>query len=440
MKRMSIILYLGILFGIFSCEEPDYPKNIYDENPEVLPNPSITSISPSDSAFSGIGIITISGENFSTSLDRNLVYFNGNSGIVQSATATELVVKTANIIADSVKIQVTVLGAYEFAGWDNYGLYSSVLPWGGFDPLGTSLWGIEVDNSENLIVSDQGDEFLYRVFANGNQDSVIFGDYGPRNRADAIRLGPNSQYYMAMNYKKIYTLEEPIPGATGTESVLANVPGNIRATSLDFDEYGNLYVGVKTNVLYKINIGNGESVLSVVDTLTEDILVTAVRVFENYIYYISEYIGSDTLAVKNGIWRNEILGTDSFGDEELVIDWKAVLGEFATKPLDITFAADGSLIVGVDYVDASSYEALGPGLYEVSLPYFDVLPVPIYEDVYKAPASKLSWGNDKYLYVNNRNTATPPEGVEWDYKPVDQLGIYRIDMDRLGAQYHGRSL
>lgn len=435
MKRMSIFLFIGVLVGLFSCEEPNYPDNIYDENVEGLPDPVISSVSPDDSAFAGIGILTITGENFSTANDRNLVYFNGNAGIVQSSATTQLVVKAPNLVADSVKIQLAVIGAYNFAEWDNYKLYSPVNLWGGFDQLATSLWGIEVDNNENLIVSDQKEEILYRVFSTGDKDSVIYADYGPRNRADAIRLGPNNQYYMAMNYKKVYRIEEG-----GNEIAFASVPGNVRATSLDFDEYGNLYVGGKSNILYKINVLNGETTLINASTLPEGILIIAIRVFDGYVYSMGKYSGTDTNTVTNGIWRNEILNADSLGKTELVIDWDAALGGNATKPLDLTFASDGVMIIGVDYVDPSSITTLGPGLYELQPPYFAGTPTPIYEEVYSAPASKITWGNGNYLYINNRNTASEPEGVSWDYDPVKQRGLYRIDMAKTGAPYYGRSL
>ncbi|MFQ6678007.1 MAG: IPT/TIG domain-containing protein [Fidelibacterota bacterium] len=436
MNRFSTILLLILVGCFFSCEEPNYPDNIYEENPEVLPNPTITSISPPDSAFSGIGIITITGTNFSSEIGKNLVYFNGNAGTVQSASPTEIVVKAAKIVSDSVKIQVAVIGAYEFAEWDNYGLYSSVVPWGGFDPIGTSLWAIAMDPNENLYVSESGDREILRVFANGTADSVVFAEHSKKIKAIGMRFSTTDTIVMAMVDKKIYST-----GSHDDATELARLPSNTRAYTLDYDSDGNMYAGGRSNILYRINLGAGETEFSEETTLPEDVHMNTIRVYENYVYILGEYIGSDTVVdAVNGIYRAAIISADSLGPSELVLDWDDALGEKATKPLDFTFAADGGMIVGVDYDDPSSYETLGAGLYEVSPPYSGVVPVPVYEDVFKAPGTKLVWGNDKYLYVNNRNTASPPDGVSWDYKPIDELGLYRIDMARLGAPYYGRSL
>ncbi len=433
MNRIPIITLIILAGCFFSCEEPDYPDNIYSENPEVLPDPTISNVSPADSAFSGIGIVTITGQNFSTRVDQNLVYFNGTTGIVQSASATELVVKAPNIVADSVKIQVAVIGAYEFGEWNNYGLYPPVIKWGTFDPLGTNLWGLEIDNDENMVISDRSNKILYRVFSNGEVDSLEFGDYSPRLQAFAIRLGPSDTYYMAMNHKSVYTIEEG-----GREDAWADLPNRTKAYALDFASTGILYAGGQRNVLYQIDINSGETDFVPADTLPDGILINSVRVFEDYVYMIGDYSGDDSLAVQNGIWRCEIISADSVAPAELVIDWDDALGANATKPLDLSFDASGNMFVGVDYMDPSCYECLGPGLYLVQAPY--TTPEPFYQEVFKAPGSKMSWGNDKYLYINNQNSAVPPDGVTWDYSPTEVKGPYRVDMDRLGAPYHGRSL
>ncbi len=435
MNRIKSISLLILVGCFFSCEEPTYPDNIYDKNPEVLPNPTITSVSPSDSAFSGIGIITITGTNFSETIDKNLVYFNGYAGTVQSASSTELIVKTAKIVADSIKIQVAVIGAYEFAEWDNYGLYSSVVPWGGFDPLGTSLWAIAVDPNENLYVSESSNREILRVYASGTADSIVFAEHSKKIKAIGMRFSTTDSIVMAMVDKKIYST-----GIHDDAAELVRLPSNTRAYSLDYDSNGNMYAGGRSNILYRINLGAGETDFSEEAILPEDVHMNTIRVFENDVYILGEYIGSDTTVdAVNGIYRAAIVSADSLGPAELLLDWDDALGENATKPLDFTFAADGAMIVGVDYNDPSSYETLGAGLYEVSSPYTGVTPVPVYEDVFKAPGTKLTWGNDKYLYVNNRNTASPPEGTSWNYKPADELGLYRIDMARLGAPYYGRT-
>ncbi|MFQ6604134.1 MAG: IPT/TIG domain-containing protein [Fidelibacterota bacterium] len=434
MKRFTLILGL-ITIGLFSCESPNYPEKIYNDNPDVLPDPVITSIAPADSAFAGIGILTITGENFGSDINRCQIYFNGNPGEIQSLSATELVVKAPNLVADSVKIQISVIGAYEFAEWDNYKLFPAVVSWGGFDPLGTNLWAIAIDNSENLFVSESENREILRVFPNGEADSVTFAAHSAKQKAIGMRYyAANSSLILAMSHKNIYEVDEG-----NDANNIVRLPSNTRAYDLDFDSYGNMYAGGRRNVLYRINLGAGESSFTSAVTFPDDVHLNAIRVFEDYVYVIGEYIGSDTTAVLYGIYRTAIVSSDSLGPVELLLDWEAALGADATKPFDLTFALDGTLIVGVDYIDPSSLASLGPALYKVSPPYADATPEPIYAEVLPAPATKLTWGNNNYLYVNSRNTATVPDGASWDYNPVNYKGLFRVDMTKQGAPYYGRT-
>ena len=114
---MRILLLLRftmpISFLIFSCEDPNYPENIWDENDQGNPSPSISSVEP-DAAFAGIDTLTISGQNFSENTSENLVYFNNMLGEVVNATSTSLSVITPNLVSDSVQIRVAVQGAFLF--------------------------------------------------------------------------------------------------------------------------------------------------------------------------------------------------------------------------------------------------------------------------------------------------------------------------------------
>ncbi|WP_456443041.1 IPT/TIG domain-containing protein, partial [Caldithrix abyssi] len=86
MKKLIFIFAL-IFLHISGCKN-DYPPSLWDPNFEAEPDPVITAIQP-DSAFGGIGIITILGENFSADPRKNHVYFNGEKGEVLEASATE---------------------------------------------------------------------------------------------------------------------------------------------------------------------------------------------------------------------------------------------------------------------------------------------------------------------------------------------------------------
>ncbi|RMF06810.1 MAG: hypothetical protein D6762_08715 [Candidatus Neomarinimicrobiota bacterium] len=415
MKTKLLFTVLG-LTGIllWQCSEPNYPDNIYDPNEQGLPDPVITSVSPADSAFSGIGIITITGQHFSSDPEKNLVYFNGNRGSLQSATETELVVQAPNLVADSVKIQVAVIGAYNFAEFDHYKLYPPVVEWGNFDHF-FALYAMAMDSLENLYVSHSDDRDILRVFPNGERDPNPYGTHSFL-KADAMRMGPAGELYIARRYKSIYK----VPAGGGAASSWKNLPGNVKAYDLDFDQYGNLYTGGRKNELYRINVLNGESSFATVATYPTDVHVNAIRVFDGYVYIIGDYIGTDTTVIQDGIWRNEIQDATTLGPTELVIDWGSAMGGSDAPILNgITFAEDGTMILACDNVAA---------LYSIDPPYTGQPITPIYTEVLDPPATKITWGNGNYLYVNSRSSDDTKKR------------IFRVDMVKQGAPYYGRSL
>lgn len=415
MKRISIFFICGIVLTLFSCEKPDYPDNIFDPGKTGNPDPVITDISPADSAFSGIGILTITGENFSSTAGENLVYFNGKRGTVKSFSTTEITVQAPTLIADSVKIQVSVLGAYKFAERDHYKLYPPVVEWGGFDHF-TSMYGVAMDTSENLyIATNEPSREVLRLNSAGVRDSLAYGTY-TFLKADALRMGPGGVLYVARRYKKAYT----IPAGGGAAETFMDVPNNTKTIDMDFDEFGNMYTGGLGNELYRVNVLNGETEMSIEATYPVDVYVDAIRVYDGYVYVIGEYIGSDTtFVVKWGVYRNQIITQDSLGPTELVFNWRDAVGPDQPIMNAITFAEDGSMIIGAES---------GAALYEVLPPYTGMTATPIYTEVIDPPASKLVWGNKNYLYVNSRSAVDTKKR------------IFRVDMVKNGAPYFGREL
>ncbi len=422
MKVFGIILTALLLLISFACQEPDYPDSIYDPNAEVLPNPVITSVDPPDKVFSGIGIVTITGQNFHTRNDYNLVYFNGNSGTIISSSATEVVVQTPNIIADSVKIQVAVIGAYEFAEYDNYQLYPPVVVWGG-DNF-SSLYGMAVDALENLYVSESGEREIWRIFSDGEADSLVYAEHGSYLKADAMRVGPEGKIYIARRNKKLSS----IPAGGGDAEDFLTLPGNTRAYSLDYDRHGNLYTGGRKNELYRINVVTGEAEFSTVATYPEDINVNVIRVFDDYVYIVGEYVGDDTTVVQEGIWRSQIFAADSLEPPELVIDWQTIMGANGPTINDLTFSLDGYMYIG----PSSDY-----ALFEIAPPYTNQPIDPKYSEVLDAPADGITWGNGSYLYLNTRSIYTSEEPTA---EELEKKRIFRVDMVKQGAPYFGRSL
>ena len=124
MKKYNIIIFILILSTIFiqmGCEN-NYPDSIWDPSYSSKPTPIISDITP-DSSYSGIGIITISGQYFSSDISENRVFFNGASGKVLSASETVLEVQVPTLVEDSILIQVDVKDAYllgEYGGKNSH--------------------------------------------------------------------------------------------------------------------------------------------------------------------------------------------------------------------------------------------------------------------------------------------------------------------------------
>ncbi|SVA59501.1 uncharacterized protein METZ01_LOCUS112355, partial [marine metagenome] len=109
--RSRIITYLVPIILFISCEENQYPEDIWDPDDQGLPTPIITSIEPPDSAFSGADEITITGQYFNQDKANNLVYFNSELAEILQATETSLVISPPAILGDSITIKVSAVGS-----------------------------------------------------------------------------------------------------------------------------------------------------------------------------------------------------------------------------------------------------------------------------------------------------------------------------------------
>ena len=93
---------------LLSCNDSNYPNDVWDVNDLGKPTPKINNIFPTDSAFSGSDEVTIEGLNFHKSKDSIFVYFNKVLAEVLTTSETSIVVIPPNIVSDSVAIKVSV--------------------------------------------------------------------------------------------------------------------------------------------------------------------------------------------------------------------------------------------------------------------------------------------------------------------------------------------
>jgi len=146
-----IITFLAAIIMTGCAEDP--PASL-DQYPSAnLPAPVLSTLEPSSQALAGITEVTITGSNFSADAMNNQVYFNGFPGTVLSATTTQLAVKVPNVVADTVMVKISVVGAQDFSNQYQYKMVSAWEVYYPFDAIAEKAWGIITDNSSNLLVN-----------------------------------------------------------------------------------------------------------------------------------------------------------------------------------------------------------------------------------------------------------------------------------------------
>ena len=403
---MRILLLLRFILPIslltFSCEDPNYPENIWDEDDQGNASPSISSVEP-EAAFAGIDTLTISGQNFSENTSENLVYFNNMLGEVINATSTSLRVITPNLVSDSVQIRVAVQGAFLFADHSSlYTLTAAVLDYGPFDQF-TDIFSLDLDRDENLIVSMDGTPNAEFWIVDTNQDSAVWS--GALAKGSGMKLGPTGSVYFVNYQRFLYKDEQGTPKENS--EIFKRLNGN--ATDLDFDSYGNLFVGGAGSTVDVVDINDDGGLTSgVTEAKNLDTLdILSIKVLNDYLYVLTTTVTSD-----QAIYKMQILDdSGSLGDLELVFDWSAYTNKLSSA-LCFTLSESGDLFVGSDSDDQPlTYIQNGNAS-------------GFYSSILTAPISYMAWGNSNYLYLINKTEETNR--------------VQRVDTRMSGADYYGR--
>ena len=393
---------LPISLFIFYCEDPNYPENIWDENDQGNASPSISSVEPG-AAFAGIDTLTINGQNFSENTSENLVYFNNMLGEVINATSTSLRVVTPNLVSDSVQIRVAVQGAFLFADHSSlYTLTAAVLDYGPFDQF-TDIFSLDLDRDENLIVSMDGTPNAEFWIVDTNQDSAVWS--GALAKGSGMKLGPTGSVYFVNYQRFLYKDEQGTPKENS--EIFKRLNGN--ATDLDFDSYGNLFVGGAGSTVDVVDINDDDGLTSgVTEAKNLDTLdILSIKVLNDYLYVLTTTVTSD-----QAIYKMQILDdSGSLGDLELVFDWSAYTNKLSSA-LCFTLSESGDLFVGSDSDDQPlTYIQNGNAS-------------GFYSSILTAPISYMAWGNSNYLYLINKTEETNR--------------VQRVDTRMSGADYYGR--
>jgi len=392
-KNGLIIILLLIGLCSLGCEQ-EKEESLFDPDYLSDHSPVITAMSPLDSALAGIVEITISGQNFSPQVENNFVYFDKTKAEVLEASETQLKVQSPNVVEDAMMVKVAVFGAVSFSNLMPYKLVRGVGEYGGFGNF-DDIYVVECDKEENLYVA-LGSRKILKIAP----DETVT-EYGTTAFPlfSTMKFGPDGYLYIGRLIKAIYR----IPPGGGAAKKWISMPDNVY--DFDFSDNGMLYVSGKGDSLYLVK--PDESVIGV--AAYPDTYIKAVRIFNGYVYVG----GRDNATDREFIWRNQILGDNSVGENELYFDWSANVDE-TSEILSMTFSADGEMFVGTD-AEAGIINVHSDGTFE-----------PLYPGVLEPETYSMAWGNGFFLYIARRNDDTTKRRV------------IKINMLTDGAPYYGR--
>ncbi|NNE35559.1 MAG: hypothetical protein HKN13_09990 [Rhodothermales bacterium] len=363
---------VGLMLSVAACDTD--PSTLFDPDAPFGPDPVISSIAPADSALAGVSVVTITGQNFSTTPGENLVYFGSTRAPTLSATATELTVRAPNEPSPDVTIKLAVIGAENFSNNIAYRLNPAATSFanvGGFEePV-----GVTSDSDGNLYVSMLANSVpagIQIVTPDGARSEYASSTF----RWDDLALGPDGYLYAVRNLRAVFRFP---PGGGGQETWTALADRSVRLSAITFDDAGNLWGGGGNAQIFRI--APDKSVL-IVDF---DGIVSDMAVFSGFLYVAVEREGVSTV---------ERLPLDASGNPGTVETYFSITNAVGSDFIPgnaLAFAATGELFVGTELPDPillvrpdGSWESLYPGVLEPTV-------------------SGLAWGPDPFLYA----TKTP---------------------------------
>ena len=407
MKKLAF-LFLILFFA--GCKNDTAPS-LFDPNDQSNPAPVVRSIAPADSALAGASEITLTGENFSAKKEDNIVYFDTAPVEILAASATQLTVKSPNIISDSVKIRIAVLGAEKFSATVRYKLKAAVAPFGKIEDPGYTAnrdalraYGIDVDLEGNIYLSTEQtisglvNSRIKKIAPNGVTTNLATTTF---LRANALRIGPGNTLYALYRTGRLRNIVTFSPA--GVQTPFVSLPGNATddVRDMDFDANGNLWVTIGTDIyLIKPNQAISRA-LTTADTLS------ALRVYNGFVYFA----GRNKTLPEEKVWRSRIDG-ETLAAKEVVLDVAAASWLNGRSVISLTFSESGDIYIGTTHpsgmfvVRGNNGEVLYPGLIAPSI-------------------YALSWSNGNLVYAVRQINAN-----------LSQL--LKIDAAQKGAPYHGR--
>ena len=365
--RLSLLALL--LASVLSACDSGSGSSLWDPDAQGNPAPVIESVSPEGVVLAGIDEVTITGRNFSATLDENIVVFDDGAGasargVVTEASATRLVVRVPNLPNPALRIRVAVLGAPDYSNAVSRPLTSAVIPFGNVGRT-EELFGVGSDPEGNLYVSlfNEGNSAgIQRIALDGTR-SDFFSTTFPW--AD-LALGNGTLY----GVRRVRALFE-LPAGSAQRVVSAFQPTNLALAGVTVGPNGTVYTGGNGGSIYFVPQSGPAATVPFTPTV-RDLFAT------NDALYVTGQEGTTSQ-----VWRLPITAT-GLGSPTVV----ATLPAGSGAATSLVAAADGSVLVGTD-ATTDPIVVVEPNGSTSTL----------YPGVLSGPVTGLAWADGTGLYV-----------------------------------------
>lgn len=396
MKLIKVSLSLLMMNLLFSYCSEEVTPSLYDTVKEGDLTPVISAISP-EIGLAGITEFTITGENFSSVIEDNNVYFGSSPATVLSASATQLKVIPPNIVQDSLIVKINTKATL-FSNTvlvDLKSAINEVYPFADFE----QPYAITADKVGNLylsFVSDNAGKGVKKLTPEG--ELLDFAPKGGETFYFGLQYGPEGILYGVRGVRALFKIEEGV--APATYAVFDN---GTSMFDLDFDKDHSIWAAGKGGKIYRVPANpSGTS-----DWISFDFEpdVKAVKVYNDFLYISASTEDSED------IYRMQIISSDNLGAPELVFSLTSNfgIGIFANV---ITFSSDGQMFLGTNDTDPIKYVNTDGSFGD------------LYAGVLSPEMISFTWGMEEELFVTMSNETAQT--------------IYSVNMQKGGAPQFGR--
>lgn len=348
-----IIILSGIALLFSNCGDGN---SIFD--PEFqLPaeRPVVTNISPDPEYLAGVDSVIVSGQNFSDDIDDVVINFGGSSGVVLSATTTELIVRPGTIHGSDLSVQVGVRDA-EFLS-ESYA-YTLRQPQGfypGTDVQFKPQTSLGIDDSNNIyLIAERNSSFrIFKITPDGTTETDGVKNLGevrtddspypadstlryPASSYTDIEIGPGGDIFMTQGSVRAIFIKTF--GNDKREDLwAASSSGDLKIRDIIFDDNGFLWVvGLDSDGIHRFNSTNKSETKF---PFSGQFNAVAYYKNNNELYVGGEIGGSQQ------VWKFAIDGGGNLGTGELYFDFGANYEGLITS---LIFASNGELLIGND--------------------------------------------------------------------------------------------